>query len=109
MIGLDQIAVGFPGLEGVVVAHGSDSGSRTRHKMSAVDLRYESLVDRMTGGERMERTAALYHDIREMLARQVLAESPELSPREVRIRVAKIMYLSDEKAQALLQRMGDRR
>jgi hypothetical protein len=77
---------------------------------SAVERRYQEILDRMTGLERVQRTAALWHSGWEMIALQVREEyGAGLSDRELRYRVARRMYMSDPTFLDLLQKCYEQR
>ena len=70
--------------------------------MSLVDDTYNRILDKMTGAERLQRTSDLYNSIHSMLCHQVRSTDPALTEREVRLRVARILYLSDPHVVKLL-------
>lgn len=72
--------------------------------MSLVENLYNDKLDRMTGRERVERTAALFSSMCEMLALQIDRESPNLPRKEKKIKLAEILYLSDPMTQMLIKR-----
>jgi len=73
--------------------------------MSLVERRYNKALDAMTAQQRLERAFGLYDAIRQMLEMSVRRDHPHLSEREVALRVARIMYVSDARAQQLLDRL----
>ena len=74
--------------------------------MSKIEKIYREGIAAMTPQERVMRSLSLYNQVHEMLRVQILKESPDLSPRELRLRVAQRMYLTDSKTQALLKRLA---
>jgi hypothetical protein len=72
--------------------------------MSLVDQKYNEALDKMSGKEKVERTASLFCSICEMLTLQVTKEFPHLPEREVRIRVSERLYMADEGVQQLLRK-----
>jgi hypothetical protein len=73
--------------------------------MSKVEAQYDQYWREAGGMARIQRTASLYASFREMLEFQVRKANPDLSDREVTIRAARRMYLSDEAVQRLLDQM----
>jgi len=55
------------------------------------------------GAARVERAFSLYAEMRAMLEFQVRKRHPELSEKEIAWKVARLMYLSDEGTQRLLE------
>ncbi len=70
--------------------------------MTLVEKHYNQALDRMTGRQRVERTLSLFSAIREMLRLQIVRESAGLSEREISIKIAQTLYLSDKGALALI-------
>ena len=70
--------------------------------MGLVDDTYNRILDKMTGAERFQRTSDLYNSVHSMLCHQVRSTDPALTEREVRLRVARILYLSDPHVVKLL-------
>jgi len=73
--------------------------------MSLVESRYNEVLDRMSGRERVERTASLFGSLCSMLTLQIRRENPEISERLLRLKVAERLYLSDQNTQNLLCRV----
>jgi hypothetical protein len=73
--------------------------------MFNVEAEYDRYWREAGGMARVRRTALLYASFREMLEFQVRKKNPGLSDREVAIRAARRMYLSDKAAQRLLDQM----
>ncbi len=70
--------------------------------MTTIEKLYSTALDEQTGQERVLRAFALYDDVCRSLSHQVRLAEPSLSDREVRLRVARVMYLTDPRTQALL-------
>jgi hypothetical protein len=73
--------------------------------VTLVDRTYKEAIERMTGTERLRRTLALHSGIREMLIRHERTALPDLTDRQVAVRVARRMYLSDPRVQRMLDRI----
>jgi hypothetical protein len=71
--------------------------------MSYVDRKYNEHLDSLSGQERVQRTCDLFGETVAILKHQILSETPGLDENEVRLRVAEILYLSDEGAQKLIR------
>jgi hypothetical protein len=74
--------------------------------MSLVDEAYFRAWGKVGGVGRLRRTFSLFLNIRDMYELQIKREKPDLSDREVKRHTAKRMYIADDAAQALLDRMG---
>ena len=74
--------------------------------MNKIERIYREKIAAMTPQERVMRSISLYNQVHEMLRVKILRESPSLSPRELRLRVAQRMYLTDPKTQGLLKRLA---
>jgi hypothetical protein len=72
--------------------------------MTNVEEEYFRAWGAVGGAGRLRRAFALYAEIRAMLEFQVRKKHPELSEQEISWQVAKIMYLSDDNTQRLLER-----
>jgi hypothetical protein len=72
--------------------------------LSKIEAAYQEALDRMGEAGRFRRTLSLFGSIHRMIRHQVEQESPGLSEREIRIKVAKILYMADPGAQELLRR-----
>ena len=70
--------------------------------MSGVEEQYREAIASWSGARRVERSADLFDEVREMLARKVAAGNPELAPSEVARRVAEHFYRSDRETLRLL-------
>jgi hypothetical protein len=73
--------------------------------MSLIERKYNEALDRMSGRQRVERTASLFGSICEMLTLQVARECGQVAEREIRKKVAERLYLSDMGAQELLKKV----
>lgn len=69
----------------------------------SVEQRYRLAMSALSGRERLERTFALFDDVHAMLCCQLRQQHPELQERELWRAVAKRLYLTDSRAQALLK------
>ena len=72
-------------------------------QMTLVEKKYNQSLDRMSGSARLARTLSLFDAAWEMLSLQILRESPTLSEREKRKRIAERLYASDKSTLALLK------
>ena len=70
--------------------------------MNDVEWQYREAIAGWSGRRRVERSCELFREVREMLARKVLAEEPGLTPHAVRRRVAAQMYRTDRETMRLL-------
>lgn len=70
--------------------------------MSYVDEKYQEHLDSQSGSERLQRTCSLFEETVAMLKHQILTELPDLEEHELRLRVAEILYQSDNGAQRLI-------
>ncbi len=70
--------------------------------MTTIEALYNKALDAMSGQERVRHASVLYDGVYASLAHQVRLAEPTLGDRQVRLRVARIMYLMDERTQALL-------
>jgi len=68
-----------------------------------VENRYRQAMNRLNGPERLARTSALFASGWELVRKRVLARNPNLSPEEIKIEVARIMYRRDPQVQTLLR------
>ncbi|MXX61948.1 MAG: hypothetical protein F4112_04525 [Holophagales bacterium] len=73
--------------------------------MKGVEEQYREAIGGWSGRRRVERSQDLLSEVREMLARKVVAREPELTPSEVRRRVAEQLYGSDRETLCLLSRL----
>jgi hypothetical protein len=71
--------------------------------MSIVEDEYFRAWGAVGGAARVERAFSLYAEMRAMLEFQVRKRHPELSEKEIPWEVARLMYLSDEGTQRLLE------
>jgi hypothetical protein len=71
--------------------------------MSVVEEEYFRSWGAVGGTARVERAFSLYAEMRAMLEFQVRKRHPELSEKEITWEVARVMYLSDEGTQRLLE------
>jgi hypothetical protein len=74
--------------------------------MSLVEEVYFQAWGKVGGVGRLRRTFSLFASLRDMYELQVKREKPGLSNSEIKRYTAKRMYISDDAAQALLDRMG---
>jgi hypothetical protein len=72
--------------------------------MSSVEDEYFRVWGEAGGAGRLQRAFSLYAEMRAMLEFQVRKKYPELSEKELPWQVAKLMYLSDEATQRLIER-----
>ena len=70
-----------------------------------VDRLYYERVFKMSGTERVVRSCSLFDFAKRMLAHQIFLKNPDLSEREIRIRVAERMYCAEPEVLKLLDRM----
>ena len=70
--------------------------------MSGVEEQYREAIASWSGLRRVERSADLFSEVREMLARKIVAADPHLAPPEVTRRVAEQLYRSDRETLRLL-------
>ncbi len=70
--------------------------------MSGVEVRYREAIANWSGLRRVERSADLFSEVREMLARKIVASDPQLAPSEVTRKVAEHLYRSDRETLRLL-------
>lgn len=63
---------------------------------------YAERLRQMTGQEKVKRICELWDFSYQMLAHQIKAAEPKLTERQLRIRIARQMYMSDNNAQKLL-------
>ena len=73
--------------------------------MLDVEGEYDRYWRSVGGAARIRRTASLYESFRRILEHQVRKSNTGLSDREVMIKAARRMYLSDKAAQRLLDQM----
>lgn len=73
--------------------------------MKGVEEQYREAIGGWSGRRRVERSQDLLTDVREMLARKIVAREPELAPSEVTRRVAERLYGSDPETLRLLSRL----
>jgi len=59
-------------------------------------------MDKMTGQERVRRALSLYEHVHMCLEHQGKQADPNASDRAVRLRVARILYITDQRTLALL-------
>ena len=71
--------------------------------MSTVEDEYFRLWGEAGGAGRLQRAFSLYAEMRSMLEFQLRKRHPELTDEELSWQVAKVMYLSDERTQRLLE------
>ena len=74
--------------------------------MNRVEEQYRNGIASWSGARRVERSADLLAEVREMLARKVVARNPELAPFAVERRVAEHLYRSDPETLRLLSLLG---
>lgn len=70
--------------------------------MDVVEERYRAKIATWSGTRRVERSAGLLSEVREMLTRRIVASEPRLAPPEVARRVAECLYRSDRETLRLL-------
>ena len=73
--------------------------------MKGIEEQYREAIGSWSGRRRVERSQDLLSDVREMLARKVVAREPELARSEVTRRVAEHLYRSDGETLRLLSRL----
>lgn len=71
---------------------------------SIVEEAYLQGIRQMGGMGRVQRTCSLFGTVYRMIRHQVTKENPGLSERQIRIKVARVLYQSDPNAQKLLDR-----
>ncbi len=71
---------------------------------SIVEQHYQSRMDSLSAKERMERCAAMFQWTRQLLGRQIVAESGPMSPDRLKWEVAKRLYRADPLATAFIDR-----
>jgi hypothetical protein len=71
--------------------------------MLSVEDEYFRVWGEAGGAGRLQRAFSLYAEMRAMLEYQVRKKRPELSEPDIPWEVARLMYLSDERAQRLLE------
>jgi len=71
--------------------------------MLDVEAEYDRYWREVGGMARVERAFSLYAEMRAMLEFQVRKRHPELSEKEIPWEVARLMFLSDEGTQRLLE------
>jgi len=70
--------------------------------VSPVEEQYRREIATWSGARRVERSAGLLSEMREMLAKKIKAREPQLTAAQVERRVAECLYRSDREAQRLL-------
>ena len=73
---------------------------------NAVEEAYRKGLKDMEPKERVMRTCSLYTSVKNMLAHQIRSNDTGISDFELKIKIARRMYLSDPKAQALLNQLA---
>ena len=73
--------------------------------MKGVEEQYREAIGGWSGRRRVERSQDLFAEVREMLARRIVDREPELTPSEVRRRVAEQLYRTDRETLRLLSRL----
>jgi hypothetical protein len=68
----------------------------------SIEGSYREAIATWSGRRRVERSASLLSEVREMLAIKILASEPGLAPAEVAKRVAECLYRSDAETLRLL-------
>jgi hypothetical protein len=71
--------------------------------MSTVEDEYFRLWGEVGGAGRLQRAFSLYAEMRAMLEFQLRKKHPELTEEEIPWEMARVMYLSDETTQHLLE------
>lgn len=64
---------------------------------------YLEAIHQMGGTGRVARACGMYHEMHAMLSHRISCQYPNLTERQVRIKVAERMYLSDSQALQLLK------
>jgi hypothetical protein len=72
--------------------------------MLSVEEEYFWIWGEAGGAKRLQRAFSLYAEMRAMLEFQVRKRHPELSEQELPWHVARLMYLSDDATQRLIQK-----
>lgn len=76
--------------------------------MSAIEIEYRSRMDALSAKQRVARSMALLQWTRDMLARQVVADSGAMSEERLRWEVALRLYGSDPATRSMIeQRLAD--
>lgn len=76
--------------------------------MSAIEVEYRSRMDELSAKQRVARSMAMLQWTREMLARQVVADSGAMSDERLRWEVALRLYGSDPATRKMIeQRLAD--
>jgi hypothetical protein len=70
--------------------------------VTSVEEQYRRGIGSWSGVQRVDRSANLLSEMREMLARKIRAREPRLTPSQVTRRVAECLYRSDRETQRLL-------
>ncbi len=63
--------------------------------MSLVEREYQARIDSMSIAEKMQRSMAMLKWAREMIAREILKENPDMSPERLKWEVALRQYGSE--------------
>ena len=71
---------------------------------SFIEQQYQARMDSLSAAERIERCAAMFQWTRELLGRQITAESGPLPAERLKWEVAKRLYGADPAARAFIDR-----
>lgn len=71
--------------------------------MSTVEAEYRARMDALTASQRIERSMAMLQWTRELLSRQVVAESGAMSDERLRWEVALRLYKSDPTTRSMIE------
>jgi len=74
--------------------------------MTLVENKYNESLNKMSGKQRVERTASLYSSFKEMLAIKVKKEFDGISGLDLQKKVAERLYMSDKNVLDLIARVG---
>ena len=72
--------------------------------MSLVDQKYWEFISSLSGKERVQRSISQLSSVINVLEHRIALETPDLSPNETKKRIANLLYLSDPKVLALINK-----
>ena len=75
---------------------------------SLVEREYQAQVDAMSVAEKMQRSVAMLKWAREMIAREIQATNPNISPERLRWEVALRQYGSEPQVRSLIEGLLER-
>jgi len=70
--------------------------------MNSIEAQYRSHCISLSGQQKIVRTLSLFDEIYSMIKRKTLSQHPALSEKDIRKKIAGILYRTDPKAQSLL-------